>query len=483
VPESKNSYESPLVGRYSGGRMSYVWSAQNKHSLWRKLWIELAKAEKTLGIPIKSSQIQEMESHAEDIDFDAVARKEAELRHDVMSHIHVFGEQCPSAKPIIHLGATSCFITDNSEIIQIRDSLRIARAELLLLMSALAKFADERKNLPVLAFTHCQPAQPTTLGKRFCLYLQDFLFDLRRLDLELDNLPFRGVKGTTGTQASFMELFEGDEAKIKSLDAKIAKAFGFRRPVAVSGQTYTRKADYYVLSVLSGIAQSAYKAAGDIRLMANLKELEEPFGKNQIGSSAMAYKRNPMRCERICSLARYVISLPANAAATHSCQWFERTLDDSANRRIVIPEAFLATEIIVSMLAEIVEGMQVWPKVIESNLRRELPFMATENILMAAVKAGGDRQELHEAIRKHSMEAARQIKEFGKANDLMERIAKDRLFAKVAGRLDGILDPAKFVGRAPSQVEDFLDGEIKPVLRKYSREIRHAKTMRTASKV
>ncbi len=474
VLKAEDKYENPLAGRYAEKRMSYLWSAQNKHSLWRRLWLELAKAEKSLGIQISEIQIKEMASHLDDIDFDAVARKEAELRHDVMSHIHVFGEQCPKAKAIIHLGATSCFVTDNSEIIQIRDALKIIRGKLLLLMAALANFAKQNSKLPILAFTHFQAAQPTTLGKRFSLYLQDFLFDLRRLDMELENLPFRGVKGTTGTQASFMELFEGDEKKIKILDAKIAKAFGFKKSVAVSGQTYTRKADYYVLTVLSGIAQSAYKAASDIRLMAHLKEVEEAFGKNQIGSSAMAYKRNPMKCERICSLARYVISLPANAANTHSSQWFERTLDDSANRRIVLPESFLATNIVISTLYEVISGLEIWPKIIESNLTRELPFMATENILMAAVKCGGDRQELHEAIRKHSMDASRQIKEFGKENDLIERIKKDPLFAKIAKTIDKILEPTKFTGRASSQVDDFLNEEIAPVLKKYANEMKDA---------
>jgi len=350
-------------------------------------------------------------------------------------------------------------------------------------MSRLANFANTNKSLPILGFTHYQPAQPTTLGKRFSLYLQDFLFDLQRLDMEFEKLPFRGVKGTTGTQASFMELFEGDVDKIKALDKKIANAFGFKKSVSVSGQTYTRKADYYVLSVLSGISQSAYKAAGDIRLMANLKEVEEPFGKKQIGSSAMAYKRNPMKCERICSLSRYVMSLPGNAAATHSTQWFERTLDDSANRRIVLPEAFLATDIIISTLSEVIDGLQVWPKVIESNLRRELPFMATENILMAAVKAGGDRQELHEAIRRHSMSAAREIKEFGRENDLIKRIKGDRLFAKVAKKIDGILDPLNFTGRASSQVEDFLSEEISPILKENEKEIKVAEKSASDSKV
>jgi adenylosuccinate lyase len=415
-----------------------------------------------------------MASHLNDIDFELAAKKEAELKHDVMSHIQVFGELCPKAKPIIHLGATSCFVTDNSEIIQIRDAMRIIMRKLLLAIVKFSSFAKKYKSLPVLGFTHYQPAQLTTLGKRFALYIQDFLFDLDRLLYELDKLPFRGVKGATGTQASFLELFNGNHEKVKSLDAKIANAMGFKKSISVSGQTYTRKADYYVISVLSGIAQSAYKFAGDMRLMANLKELEEPFGKDQVGSSAMAYKRNPMRCERICSLARYVISLTANPAQTHSLQWFERTLDDSANRRIVLPESFLATDIILSTLAEVAEGLQVWPKVIESDIKRELPFMATENILMEAVKVGGDRQKLHEAIRKHSMEAARQIKEYGLANDLLVRIKNDPLFAKIANRMDEILDPVNFVGRAPQQTDEFLSSEVEPVIAKYADELKIA---------
>ncbi|HOK05454.1 MAG TPA: adenylosuccinate lyase [Victivallales bacterium] len=483
VKGNKFSYETPLCSRYSNGKISYIWSAQNKHSLWRKLWVELARAEKELGIPIKDEQIKEMESKVNDIDFDAVAKKEAELRHDVMSHIHVFGEQCPKAKPIIHLGATSCFVTDNSELIQIRDSLEVIQSQLLLLINSLANFAMRYKALPILAFTHLQPAQPTTLGKRFALYTQDFFLDFKRLEMEIKNLPFRGVKGTTGTQASFMELFNGNEEKIKILDAKIANAFGFKKSISLSGQTYTRKIDYFILSLLSGIAQSAHKIACDIRLMAHMREVEEPFGKKQIGSSAMAYKRNPMKCERICSLARYVMSLPVNAATTHSIQWFERTLDDSANRRIILPEAFLSAGIILSNLTEVIEGLQVWEKVIENNLKRELPFMATENILMAAVKEGGDRQELHEAIRRHSIEAARQIKEFGIENDLIERIKNDKLFNKVAHKIDKLLNPKNFIGRAASQVEDFIKGEIEPLLKKNSKLLDKAKKEKTVSTV
>jgi adenylosuccinate lyase len=451
--------------------MSYNWSAQKKHSTWRRLWLVLAKCEKKLGLDITDEQIKQMEAHLEDIDFDAAAVKEKELRHDVMSHIHVFGELCPKAKPIIHLGATSCYVTDNTELIQMRDGLMIIRRSLLLAIAKFAKIAEQYKGMPTLGFTHYQPAQLTTVGKRFTLYIQDLLLDLERLEYELEKLPFRGVKGTTGTQASFLELFNGDHAKVRKLDDMVTKEMGFDKSIAVSGQTYTRKVDYFVISMLSGIAQSAYKFAGDLRLLANLKEVEEPFESKQVGSSAMAYKRNPMRCERICSLARYVISLPANPANTHATQWFERTLDDSANRRIVLGEAFLATDIILSVLANVAEGIQVWPKVIEKHVISELPFMATENILMAAVKAGGDRQELHEAIRTHSMAAGRKVKEMGEANDLMDRIKADPVFAKIAKSIDKIMDPSKFVGRAPQQVDEFLKGEVAPVLEKYKSEL------------
>lgn len=466
-----NIYENPLTSRYASKEMSYNWSAQKKHSTWRHLWLVLAKCEKKLGLDITDEQIKQMESHLEDIDFEAAAAKEKELRHDVMSHIHVFGELCPKAKPIIHLGATSCYVTDNTELIQMRDGLKIIRRSLLLAIAKFAKIAEQYKNMPTLGFTHYQPAQLTTVGKRFTLYIQDLLLDLERLDYELEKLPFRGVKGTTGTQASFLELFSGDHAKVRKLDDMVTREMGFDKSIAVSGQTYTRKVDYFVISMLSGIAQSAYKFAGDLRLLANLKEVEEPFESKQVGSSAMAYKRNPMRCERICSLARYLISLPANPANTHATQWFERTLDDSANRRIVLAEAFLATDIILSVLANVAEGIQVWPKVIESHVRNELPFMATENILMATVKAGGDRQELHEAIRTHSMAAGRKVKEMGEANDLIDRIKADPLFAKIAKNIDKIMDPVKFVGRAPEQVDEFLKNEVEPVLKKYRSEL------------
>ncbi len=461
-------YENPLISRYASGEMSEIWSAQRKHSTWRRLWVVLAKKEKELGLDITDAQIREMESHLEDIDFDAAERKEKELRHDVMSHIHVYGEQCPTAKPIIHLGATSCYVTDNTELIQMRESLRLVRSRIVSCLGRLAALAEKHRALPTLAFTHYQPAQLTTVGKRLTLYIQDLLMDLERVEYEIENMPFRSVKGTTGTQASFLELFDGDHGKVKLLEQRVAEEMGFPKIVAVSGQTYTRKVDFHVLCVLSGIAQSAYKFAGDVRLLSNLKEAEEPFESAQVGSSAMPYKRNPMRCERICSLARYVMSLPANAAGTHSAQWFERTLDDSANRRIVLPEAFLGVDAILRIVANVSDGLKFWPKVIEAHIRAELPFMATENIMMAAVKAGGDRQELHEAIRRHSIEAGRMVKEHGRENDLICRLKGDPLFAKIADRIDAILEPSKFTGRAPQQVDEFLESKVRPVLRKYS---------------
>ena len=468
---NQDIYQNPLTTRYAGNEMIRNWSAQKKHSTWRRLWLALAKAEKELGLNITDEQIAEMASHLDDIDFAEAAKKEKELRHDVMSHVHTFGVCCPKAMPIIHLGATSCYVTDNTELVQLRDAMKIVRKKLLGVIAKFADFSEEQKNLPVLGFTHYQPAQLTTLGKRFSLYLQDFLFDFQRLEAELEQLPFRSVKGTTGTQASFLALFNGDGGKVKKLERMISDEIGFETVIGVSGQTYTRKIDYYALAVLSGIAQSAYKFAGDIRLLANLKEIEEPFGKKQIGSSAMAYKRNPMRSERVCSLARFVMSLTSNPAQTHASQWFERTLDDSANRRIAIPEAFLGVDAILSLVSNIMNGLIIWPKMIENRINSELPFMATENILMAAVKAGGDRQELHEAIREHSMAAAKQVKQAGNANDLLDRIKKDELFAEIAEQVDEIVNPVAFVGRAPEQVTEFLANEVHPVLKEYFGEI------------
>ena len=386
-----NSFLNPLTDRYASKEMSYNWSPQKKHSTWRRLWLALAECEKELGLNITDEQLNEMRQHLDDIDFPAVEAVEKDLRHDVMSHIHVFGKQCPAAMPIIHLGATSCYVTDNTELIQMRDGLKLLRGKLLKVIRLLADFAMANRNLPTLGFTHYQPAQLTTVGKRFSLYLQDFMLDFERLEFELDRLPFRSVKGTTGTQASFMALFEGDQEKIKLLEKNVAAKMGFDRVIPVSGQTYTRKVDYFVLTVLSGIAQSAYKMAGDIRLLANLREMEEPFGKKQIGSSAMAYKRNPMRSERVCALSRYLINLPLNAAQTEATQWFERTLDDSANRRLSLPESFLCADIILSLVINIIDGIQVWPNVIAKRVAAELPFMATENILMESVKRGGNR--------------------------------------------------------------------------------------------
>ena len=465
------TYKNPLTDRYAGREMSRIWSPQFKHSTWRRLWLSLASCEKKLGLEITDAQIAELAAHLDDIDFERVAEIEKSLRHDVMSHIRALAEKCPQAAPIIHLGATSCFVTDNTELIQTRESLRLIRGKLLKLIDNLAKFCDEYKSMPTLGFTHLQPAQLTTVGKRFALYLQDFLLDYRRIDREIGELPFRSVKGTTGTQASFFELFDGDHGKCRELERAVAAEFGFDHVITLSGQTYTRKIDYFVLALLSGLAQSAAKCATDIRLLAHMKEIEEPFGAKQVGSSAMAYKRNPMRCERVTSLARYVMNLPGNAAATTSTQWFERTLDDSANRRIVLPEAFLAADVILSILCDVTSGLQVWPRVIARHIAAELPFMATENLLMAAVRKGGDRQKLHEVIRTHSMAASRRVKEEGLDNDLLDRLRNAPEFAAIADEFDSLLDPASFVGRAPRQVEDFLKDEVYPLLEAHRDEM------------
>jgi len=470
-----NTYQNPLTGRYASKEMSYNWSPQKKHSTWRRLWLALARSEKELGLNISDKQLAEMQANLDNINFELAEAKEKELRHDVMSHIHAFGEVCPTAMPIIHLGATSCFVTDNTELIQLRDGLEIIKSKVLKVLSRFAERAEEFAQMPTLGFTHYQPAQLTTVGKRFSLYLQDFLLDFERLVEEQKKLPFRGVKGTTGTQASFLALFNGDHDKVKLLNEKVAEEMGFENTIAVSGQTYTRKIDFYILSLLSGMAQSAYKFAGDIRLLSNLKEIEEPFESSQVGSSAMAYKRNPMRCERICSLSRYVMSLPVNAANTHANQWFERTLDDSANRRIVLPEAMLGVDVILSLVFNVIDGLKVWPNVIDSRVKSELPFMVTENILMAAVKNGGDRQILHESIRKHSMEAARQIKEFGAKNDLIERIKKDPDFAMIHDNMDDLMNQVDFIGRAPEQVQDFMKSDIYPILKKYENTLNETK--------
>ena len=470
-----NSYQNPLTGRYAGPEMNYNWSPHKKHSTWRRLWLALAEEEQKLGLDIIDAQIAEMREHLDDVNFDVAEAFEKELRHDVMSHVHAFGQQCPTAMPIIHLGATSCYVTDNTELIQMRDGLKILKAKLLKLIAQLADFCDKYRSMPTLGFTHYQPAQLTTVGKRFALYLQDFMLDLEELEFESANLPFRSVKGTTGTQASFLALFNRDYSKVAELEKRVAGRMGFDKIIDLSGQTYTRKVDYKVLSVLSGIAQSAHKMATDIRLLANLRELEEPFGKKQIGSSAMAYKRNPMRSERVCSLARYLMNLPLNCAQTHSVQWFERTLDDSANRRLALSEAFLTADVILSTLINITDGLQVWPNVIAKRVRAELPFMATENLMMAAVKKGGDRQELHEVIREHSMAAARRIKEEGGDNDLLERLRNDAAFASIKDDFDAIVNPNDFIGCAPEQVERYLNEKVRPVLDRESAVLASAK--------
>ncbi len=460
----RNIYENPLSLRYASREMNAVWSPATKFGTWRRLWVALARAEKELGLPITDAQVAELEAHLDDINYDCAEAWEKKLRHDVMSHIQAYGELCPSAKGIIHLGATSCYVTDNSELIQMREGLKILRGKLAAVIRSLAVFAKARRDLPTLGFTHFQPAQLTTVGKRATLWMYDFCLDLELVDAVLADFMFRGVKGTTGTQASFMELFENDHAKIKALDKRVAELMGFTKSVPVSGQTYTRKFDFRVLAILSGIAQSAAKMATDIRLLASMKEIEEPFESGQVGSSAMAYKRNPMRSERICALSRFVMSLESNAAQTHANQWFERTLDDSANRRLSLPQGFLATDIILTTAVNVTTGLQVWPLVIAKHVQAELPFMATEAIIMAGVKAGGDRQELHESIRTHSMAAGRKVKEEGKDNDLLERIAADPVFATIKHELPNLMDARRFVGRAPEQVDDFLAETVAPLL-------------------
>ena len=465
---SHDRYDSPLCGRYASRRMQEIFSDNTKFSTWRRLWVALAESEKELGISITDEQLDEMRAHIDDIDFDVAAAREREVRHDVMSHIYAYGQQCPKAKGIIHLGATSCYVGDNTDIIQMRDALLRIKKLLVNAISAGADFAERYKSMPCLAFTHFQAAQPTTMGKRATLWLQDLTFDLENIDHVLSSLKLLGCKGTTGTGASFLELFEGDVEKVKKLEKMIAEKMGFDGAYPVSGQTYSRKVDYMVLSALSGIAQSAHKFSNDIRLLSHLKEVDEPFESGQIGSSAMAYKRNPMRSERIASLARYVISDTLNPAMTASEQWFERTLDDSANRRIAIPEAFLAVDGILSLYINIISGMKVYPMQAERHLRDELPFMATENILMHCVKLGGDRQQLHEAIRQHSVAAAREVKEFGRPNDLIERILADGRFGLTREDLDGILVPENFIGIAPIQTEEYLRDYIRPILEENS---------------
>ncbi len=461
-----NTYESPLNSRYASKEMLYLFSPDKKFSTWRKLWIALAESEKELGLDITDEQIAEMKEHIYDVNYDVAREREKEVRHDVMSHVYAYGVQCPKAKGIIHLGATSCYVGDNTDIIIMTEAMRLIKRKLVCLIGELAKFARKYKELPTLAFTHFQPAQPTTVGKRATLWIEDLMMDLEDVDYQLSKAKLLGCKGTTGTQASFMELFEGDHEKCKELDRKIAKKMGFDDSFPVSGQTYPRKLDSQMLNVLSLIAQSAYKFSNDIRLLQHLKQIEEPFEKSQIGSSAMAYKRNPMRSERIGSLARYVIVDALNPAITASTQWFERTLDDSANKRISVPEAFLSVDAILSLYINVVDGLVVYDKVIHQQFMREIPFMATENIMMDAVKKGGDRQELHERIRQHSMDAGRRVKVEGKDNNLAELIAADPAFGLTIDEITAVFEPKNFVGRAPQQVEDFLDGYVDPMLEK-----------------
>lgn len=463
---STDRYVSPLSERYASREMQYIFSPDMKFRTWRKLWIALAETEKELGLPITQEQIDELKAHAEDINYEVAKEREKQVRHDVMSHVYAYGVQCPKAKGIIHLGATSCYVGDNTDIIVMTEALKLVRRKLVNVIAELAKFADAHKALPTLAFTHFQPAQPTTVGKRATLWMQEFLLDLEDLEFVLSTMKLLGSKGTTGTQASFLELFDGDQETIDKIDPMIAEKMGFKECYPVSGQTYSRKVDTRVLNVLAGIAASAHKFSNDIRLLQHLKEVEEPFEKSQIGSSAMAYKRNPMRSERIASLSRYVMIDALNPAITSATQWFERTLDDSANKRLSVPEGFLAIDGILDLCLNVVDGLVVYPKVIEKRLMSELPFMATENIMMDAVKAGGDRQELHERIRELSMEAGRNVKEKGLDNNLLELIAADPAFNLTLEDLQKTMKPEKYVGRASEQVDAYLKNVIRPLLEK-----------------
>ena len=465
--ENNDTYISPFSTRYASREMQYLFSNNMKFTTWRRLWIALAKAEKQLGLPITQAQIDELTAFAEDINYDVAIQREKETRHDVMSHVYAYGVQCPGAAGIIHLGATSCYVGDNTDIIIMAEALKLVRRKLVNVIALLAAFADNYKDMPALAYTHLQPAQLTTVGKRATLWANEFVMDLDELTYRLDSLCLRGVKGTTGTQASFLELFEGDAGKVKQLEELVVADMGFARAVPVSGQTYSRKIDFQVVSVLSGIAQSASKFANDMRLLQNFKEMEEPFEKNQIGSSAMPYKRNPMRSERISALARYVMIDQLNPAFTTGTQWFERTLDDSANKRIAVAEAFLATDAILGILMNVCDGLVVYPKVVRQRVMRELPFMATENIMMQAVKKGGNRQELHERLRLHSIEAGRVVKEEGGDNDLIARICADPAFGLAQAEIDAILDPAFFTGLSSRQTEDFIAQVVAPILAQY----------------
>jgi len=469
MAEDKDIYTSPLVERNASREMAELFGAQRKFSTWRRLWLELAKAQMKLGLDITQGQIKQMARHLDDIDFKKAARFEKEFRHDVMAHVHTFAAVAPKAAPIIHLGATSCYVGDNADLIIMREALGVIAAKLAAAINLLAKFAKKHRDLPTLGFTHFQPAQLTTVGKRATLWCYEFAMDLAEIEHRIETLPFRGVKGTTGTQASFLALFDSSHSKVKQLDKAVAAAFGFKQTCVVTGQTYQRKIDTLVVNALALVAQSAHKLCNDIRLLANLKEMEEPFEESQIGSSAMAYKRNPMRCERTTALSRFVLSLASSPAMTASEQWFERTLDDSANRRIVIPEAFLAVDGILEILINVTDGIVVYPNVIAAHVAAELPFMATENILMAAVKAGGNRQELHERIRLHSQAAAAQVKRFGRPNDLIGRLKADMAFAKLD--FDKVLDSKSYVGRAPQQVDEFIRDIVTPIRKKYRKEL------------
>jgi adenylosuccinate lyase len=465
---SHDVYENPLISRYASREMARLWSEQRKFSTWRQMWLWLAEAEQELGLPITNEQLAEMRDHLEDIDFAAAAQYEKKLRHDVMAHVHAFGDVCPTARPIMHLGATSCTITDNADLLILREALQMVRQRLVAVLGKMKTFALEYGTLPCLAFTHLQPAQPTTVGKRACLWMHDLALDVTELEHRLSEMKALSVKGTTGTQASFLALFHNDHAKVRQLEHRVAEKMGFAGVYAVSGQTYTRKVDSMILDCLSGIAQSAQKMATDLRLLASRKEVEEPFETHQIGSSAMAYKRNPMRSERVCALSRFVISIQASAAQTAATQWMERTLDDSANRRLVIPQAFLAIDAILILLENIATGLVVYPQVIRKNLREELPFMATENLLMAAVEQGGDRQDLHERIRQHSIAAGAVVKNEGLPNDLLMRMQQDAAFQGID--MQELLDEQQYVGRSAEQVREFLAELIEPLLQRYPQE-------------
>ncbi len=463
----RDVYENPLITRYAGREMAHTFSDDMKFRTWRRLWIALAEAEREMGLPITKEQIEELKAHAEDINYDVAEAREREVRHDVMSHVYAYGVQCPNAKGIIHLGATSCYVGDNTDIIVMDKAVRIIEAKLVNVIARLKDFALQYKDMPTLGFTHYQPAQLTTVGKRATLWMQDLMMDYEQLRFVKSQIKLRGVKGTTGTQASFLTLFEGDANQVKALEKRVAEKLGYDQVYAVTGQTYPRKFDSLVVDLLSSIAQSAYKFANDLRLLQNLKEVEEPFEKKQIGSSAMAYKRNPMRSERICSLARYIISLASSPAITASTQWFERTLDDSANKRLVIPQAFMALDAVLNIYLNVASGMVVYPKVIAKRIGEELPFMATETILMEAVKRGGDRQELHEKIREYSMQAGARVKEEGKQNNLIELIEADSAFHMTADEIDALMDAKNFIGLANVQVVDFMREEIDPMLALY----------------